>query len=441
MAKSKMRAFVETITLTLYQVTLTKADVGYILPFSHLPSRQLNYTVEGFPLLRWKDSTIWFEANIWLSSMAQSIPLKDLSIKTIQSLAMSLLTFMRFCESEGVGWNYLPIVPAERAINRYRRFLIESRESGAISPSTASAKMSVIIRMYRWCMLGDLLTSIPFETKEQKLISFTDRYGRVLTKDIDLSNLRIRNKKVVADRVEGGLQPVSLAYRNEIIAFARHHLSYEMYLMLRVSFESGLRVDSLSDLKVNSVEWAFEDSSTPLLSWISVGPSVNGAPVRTKFGVNGRVIIGTELLVELKEYAKSKRRLLREVKAPSERKELLFLTSHGNSYARAGNLGGSTLNSLVYEMKKKAKENGKDFDDFHFHRARATFGVSIVSAGIDAKVPLNNVLAFARDLLLHADVRTTMTYVAYVQNSGVKMKYANEYTAFILGQNLEGCIE
>ncbi|MNJ68405.1 hypothetical protein D3C77_646520 [compost metagenome] len=79
---------------------------------------------------------------------------------------------------------------------------------------------------------------------------------------------------------------------------------------------------------------------------------------------------------------------------------------------------------------------GLNFDDFHFHRARATFGVSIVQCGMECEpsIPLSDILSFARDCLLHKDVETTMKYVRFLQNSKIKAKYANEYTAAMMGR-------
>lgn len=440
MAKgSKYIAFVELITLTLFHITVAPGVASYALPFAHDLKRQRKYVVIGFPILRWSTGALWDEANIWLGALAQSIPTQDIRIKSIRFLAYALLTFMRFVESEGRAWNYLPLIPADRIINRYRKHLIDARENGELAASTVSAKMSVVLRLFRWAQINKIISSVAFEVTSVKVVKVPDRYGRELAVSVSFSNLAIPNRKASTDRVEGGLMPVSIGYRNELIDFARDHLSYELYLMLRIAFESGLRIDSICDLKVNTIHWATPDFFDAGLSWLQVGPNVDGAPVTTKFGVQGVVMIGTALLDELKEYCKSIRRITRENRAPENCQALLFITTSGSSYGRRLNADGSAINSLIYAAKEKARKMGLSFDDFHFHRARATFGVAIVQCGMECipSIPLSDVLSFARDCLLHKDIETTMTYVRFLQNSKIKAKYANEYTAVMMGRHAE----
>ncbi len=438
MAKySNSRAFVELITLSLLHITVSSREVRYGLPFSHDKRRQDSYVVKGFPILRWATGALWDEANIWLAGIAQSIPIKDINIKTIRSLAYALLTFMRFVELEGRAWNYLPMIPAERTINRYRKHLVDARDNNEIAASTASAKMSVAIRLFRWAQNSEIISAVPFEVTTKKVIKVPDRYGRDIAISVDFSNLSIPNRRASVDRVEGGLMPISPEYQDQLLEFANEKLSRELYLMLRIAFESGLRIESICDLKLNSINWAVMDHSEPSIYWLHVGPNVDGAPVTTKYGVSGAVMIGADLLQDLKEYCLSTRRLLREGKAPPENRSLLFITSMGNPYVRREGVDGSAVNSIVYDMKAKAVASGLSFDDFHFHRARATFGVSIVQCGIDCGMPLSDVIVFARDCMLHKDVETTLLYVKFLQNSKIKAKYANEYTKAILGAHGE----
>jgi integrase len=434
MAKySNSTAFVELITLTLLHIAVSPWDVSYGIPFSRDKRRQENYVVKGFPILRWATGALWDEANIWLAGIAQSIPVKDVSIKTIRSLAYALLTFMRFVELGDRAWNYLPMIPADRTINRYRKHLIDLRNDHEIAASTTSAKMSVVLRLFRWAQANEIISPLPFERATKKVLKIPDRYGRDMTISIDFSNLSIPNRKASVDRLEDGLMPVSREYRDDLLEFANTQMSREFYLMLRVAFESGLRIESICDLKLKTIEWAMRDQFETSIYWLQVGPDVDGAPVSTKYRVNGTVMITADLLQDLKEYATSSRRILREGRTPPQNRSLLFITGMGNSYGRRENMDGSAINSLVYDMKQKATMSGLNFDDFHFHRARATFGVSIVQCGIDCGIRLSDVIPFARDCMLHRHVETTMLYVKFLQNSKIKEKYANEFTKLMMG--------
>lgn len=435
----KPTASIEFITLSLLHVTATAVSIEYALPFAHDPRRQQEYLIQGFPILRWASGEMWNEANVWLGAQAQNIPVKDTSIKTVRSIAYGLLTFMRFLEQEELPWNYLPIVTAERAINRYRKFLIDSRTDGKLMPATASSKMAVIIRFYRWAQINNVISDAAFEVTTSKLVKIADRYGRDLAVKISFSNLSIKNRKVLKDRVEGGLMPVSVDYKNQILEFAYSHLSIELYYMMRIAFESGLRVDSICDLKVETLNRARTDYYAPSLCWLPVGPSVSGAPVVTKYGVTGEVMISADLVRELKDYCKSLRRIKREIRSSGNSRELIFITSQGHSYGRSEQRDGSSINALVYHAKAKARAVGLNFDDFHFHRARATFGLNVVQCGLDCvpTIPLTAVIAFARDCLLHKNVENTMTYVRFAQNGAVKTNVANEYTKLFMGKFCE----
>ncbi len=431
----KRTASIDFITFSLLQVTATTASIEYALPFAHQASRQQDYVIQGFPILRWASGEMWNEANVWLGAQAQNIPVKDTSIKTVRSIAYSLLTFMRFIEREGLPWNYLPIVTAERAINRYRKFLIDARSDGKLMPATASSKMSVLLRFYRWAQMNSVIGDAAFEVTNSKLVKIADRCGRDMAMKISFSNLSIKNRRVLKDRVEGGLMPVSMEYKNHILEFAYSYLSIELYYMLRIAFESGLRIDSICDLKVETLSKARADYYVPSLCWLPVGPGVSGAPVATKYGVAGEVMISADLVRELKDYCKSVRRLKRESRCSESSRALIFITSHGRSYGRNEQRDGSSINALVYHAKLKAKAVGLNFDDFHFHRARATFGVNIVQCGLECvpEIPLTAVIAFTRDCLLHKNIENTMTYVRFAQNGAIKSNVANEYTKLFMG--------
>lgn len=440
MAKySNCMAYVELITLTLFHISVSPGTTAYVLPFGHDPARQRRYVIRGFPILRWASGAFWDEANIWLGQLAQSIPVKDITIKTIRAIAYALLTFMRFVETEGRAWNYLPMIPADRTINRYRKHLIDARDAGVLAPSTAKAKMSIALRLFRWAQANKVISLVSFEVTSSKVLKVPDRYGRELAISIQFSNLSIPNRKKAVDRVEGGLLPVSQDYKNQLLKFASIALSSELDLMLRIAFESGLRIESICDLKINTIYWAAPDMYAPGLYWLQVGPNVEGAPVSTKYGVNGSVMIGSDLLQELRDYGKSTRRLLNEQHASVDNRSLLFITRRGNPYGRHVDADRSAINSMVYDMKARARSAGLNFDDFHFHRARATFGISIVQCGMDCQpnIAMSDVLAFARDCLLHQHVDTTMTYVKFLERTKIKTRYANEYTSAIMGLHSE----
>ena len=64
---------------------------------------------------------------------------------------------------------------------------------------------------------------------------------------------------------------------------------------------------------------------------------------------------------------------------------------------------------------RKAARGRLDLSGFYFHCSRATFGTSIVQAGLKARVPIDRILARLKALMGHADARTSLRYVQFVE--------------------------
>src|SRR5690606_40174145 len=103
-------------------------------------------TVKRLPQILWTNNESWAEANVWALDLAQSKP----KIKTVISNMQSLLTYAKWLEAENVEWWHFPQRAYERCLTRYRGALIDARDRGQLAPSTASNRMTVAIRFYRW---------------------------------------------------------------------------------------------------------------------------------------------------------------------------------------------------------------------------------------------------------------------------------------------------
>lgn len=422
------------MTFSLMGLYVVEEAVLFELPFEHDAHRQRRYVIREFPILYWSNGMPWHEANAWFVSQAANIPLGELSISTLHSNGYALLGFMRYLESAKLDWNHLPIITAERAINKYRGHLISERNEGYLAPSTTSARMGVALRFYRWAQITGLLSGITFEVFTSTVVHIRDVLGPLARMPASFSNLSIPNKSKAVDVVEGGLVPLEISERDDLLFFASNNASPELFLMLKLAFETGLRIGSICDLKLNTLEWAYADVNEKLF-WMHVGPNVKGAPVKTKFSVDGRVLISRDLLDELKAYAKSVRRLIREGKAQGVEKELLLLNRNGKSYGREGGMKSSQVCGLISKLKIKAVASGLDISDFHIHRARASFGTYVMMAGMSLvpKVQLVSVICFTRDLMLHTHESVTMKYVKFIDNRKIKSVYADEYTRMMIG--------
>jgi integrase len=198
------------------------------------------------------------------------------------------------------------------------------------------------------------------------VIPFVDSAGFKRTMVRVSSDLKISNRKSVGSVLEDGLLPLRSEHMIELLTYTAEHEVEELHLTLSAGFFTGARVGTITTLTVTSLETAREDPFTPGVYLLPVGP---GTGVATKFSVKGEVMVPQAVLVDLKAYATSTTRLLREAKAKQGDKNRLFLTRRGQPYKVA------TVNRLVHEMRKRAAAAGLKFMlRFKFHQSRATFG-------------------------------------------------------------------
>lgn len=395
----------------------------------YVPSRNAQI-VGKLPQIFWADHTPWQEANLWAYERARS---RDVDLQTVETNLRGLAHYATFLETSGSRWFEFPVSRADRCLVRYRGFLKEAIKSGDLSPSTASARMRYAIAFYRWVQAEGIFTpesqlwrDIPVYIKYFDAVGFERTMLRITT------DLSIPNRTRPGERLEDGLLPVSSTDRNAILEFARDHASTELFLLLSAGFFTGMRLGTLCDLKIRTLEHAAPDPAAPGMFHLSVGPGAS-TPVRTKFGVTGQVWMTHELLEILKEYAYSPRRLLREAKATPDHRNLLFLTRFGNPYSRGDSEKSSALNVEISSFRKAGIKHGlKVLRNFHFHQSRCTFGTELASLAIKVGGDIGTI-AFVRDALLHKDEATTFKYIKFVKNTPVKEAAANAFTAAFLG--------
>ncbi len=288
--------------------------------------------IAAVPQLFWNDSTPWREANLWAHERATS---SGANLRTISNNFNSLLNYANFLEREGLTWFTFPIRKAERCIVRYRKWLVEQRDiTRNIAPSTATEYMRNVIAFYRWALGNELLsTDFPLWRDKPVYVSSFDSVGFERTFLRVTTDLSIANRSRPGDNLEDGLLPLSASARDELLSFAKSNSTPELFRMLMLGFFSGMRIGTISDLKIQTLRNAVPDPIAPGLYRISIGPAAD-PPVATKFGVTGHIWIPEALLSDLLEYVTSIRRSKRQSLASADDKNLVFLTSHGNAYSR-----------------------------------------------------------------------------------------------------------
>lgn len=383
--------------------------------------------IQRLPQLVWAGGSTWGEANIWALEQA-----REKNIKTVHAAMYHLLGYANWLEAERLDWWHFPARASERCLLRFRGDLVRARDRGEIAPSTASIRMAAVVRFYRWLRATGLLTtSWPIWTERKIEVRLTDVFGFEHTLRVTSTDLAIPNRTVAGGiRLEDGVTPLTTEGMRQIRRFADENATVELALMLRIGFETGLRLGSILNLKVATLDLAVHDCVAPS-SWhrISVGPAAK-PPVDTKGGVSGMVPIPNELLTDLKAYVATTRRLKRQMQAAPENRDLVFLTRFGNPYSDPES---RAVNVEMSRLRTAAVRKGIEvYRDFHFHRTRATFATLLMRAALK-HLEVGDAVSFVREACLHKNEATTLKYVKFIETSKAMAQAADEFTRDFMG--------
>jgi len=386
--------------------------------------------IEDLPQLIWRNSTPWREANLWALERATT---RGVSIKTVQSNLTAIHAYANWLEEAETNWWDFPSRKAERCLVRYRSALIDARDKGEIAPSTASQRMASVVQFYRWLHgRGFLSPENQLWTEKSVVIRVTDKVGFERTILANSTDLAIPNRSVPGERLEDGLLPVTAMDRDAILKFAKENSSEELFLMLTLGFYTGMRLGTIVDLKIQTIERAVPDPSSPDLCRLAVGPGADPS-VHTKFGVTGQVWITKVLLKELQTYAYSIRRLMREAKSAPEHRDLIFLTRFGNPYGRRGFDKSTAINVEMHSLRKAGTSRGiAVLREFNFHQTRCTFATELARLAIHVGGAINTI-AIVKDALLHKHEATSLKYIRFVERMPIKVEMGNAFTQEFLG--------
>lgn len=239
------------------------------------------------------------------------------------------------------------------------------------------------------------------------------------------TDLKIPNRARLGLRLEDGLLPLRAEHMSQLLAYTAANETAELHLMLSFGFFTGARVGTVTTLTVSSLETAREDPFTPGLFLLPVGP---GTGIDTKFSVKGSLIVPRGVLDDLKRYASSTPRLLRQAKAHRDHKGCLFLTRRSKPYTP------DLVSRLILEMRQRAVGRGLYFlQRFHFHQSRATFGTWLAQLLLDTGLRTSDVIRFIRDAMLHKEERTTLTYIQFIETSRTKEELAAAFNNAFTG--------
>lgn len=414
---------------SLEKISFTKSKINVIDGCLVRTPALRDQFVDDLPQIVWADNTPWREANLWALSQRE----KGIDPKTILSSLTHLHAYAKWLEAEDVRWWHFPARESERCLTQYRGYLICVRDKGELAPSTTTQRMGATIRFYRWLEASKLLsTDWPMWAEKQVGIKLLDQFGFARTIVVNSTNLSIPNRKAPSDKLEDGLTPLSRDSSHRIINFASQNASYELYLMLKLGFGTGMRVGTICDLRMATIHRAIPDPQFLGFYRLAVGPGAYPT-VHTKFGVTGQIWISESNLNILKEYIFSTRRLIRQSKARSEDRDAIFLTRDGKLFGEGDGNASRGISVQLSRLKKRGIANGiSDFYYFKFHQTRCTYATELARS-ILAHGSVSMAVQIVKQALLHKSEKTTLTYIRFVEKSAVMSKVADEFTREFLG--------
>ncbi|MBV4481789.1 site-specific integrase [Pseudomonas khavaziana] len=423
----------EILLATLERIRYAPHYVELIAGKPQYQSSSNRLAIEGVPQIFWADCKPWREANLWA---VERVSIGDTSLKTVASNMNGLLSYAKFLEHHALHWLTFPVRKADRCLVRYRGALIKMRDSGQLSPSTASEYMRNCVMFYRWVKGKGLLSpDLPLWRDKPYFITYFDHVGFERSLNGVTTDIGIPNRARHGEALEDGLLPVSATDRDAILNLAKTEVTRELYLMLSLGFFTGMRLGSICDLKIETLKRAIPDPSAHGLLRMTLGPGAS-PPVHTKFDVTGQVWIPEALRDELLEYAKTLERMRREAAATPENRDLLFLTRFGNSYGRRGSDQSSAVNVEMSSFRKTGIAAGVPaLRSFHFHQSRCTFGTELARLALSACSYVAIAISVVGKALLHGpnSEATTFKYIKFIQAAPIKQALADSFLASFTG--------
>jgi len=381
-----------------------------------------NASIPNLPQLFWQDGSGWIEVNLWAIERLSD---GRIDFETVKRTMKHLRTYAEFLETRDFDWRHFPLRKPDQPLRKFRKWLLDEVKDSAVAISTASNCMAAVIQFYRYADANELVgAQAPMWQDRLAVIPLYDSTGFKRTIVRLSSELSIPKRQRVGTVLEDGLLPLRAAHMTELLRYTAEHAVEELHRMLSVGFFTGARIGTIVTLTLASLETAREDPQVPGIYCLAVGP---GTKISTKGSVKGEILVPSAVLKDLKRYASSTSRLLREAKANQNDKQLLFLTKSGKAYSV------DTVNRLVNEMRKKAVAFGLNFmQRFKFHQSRATFGTWLMQLLLNSGSK-TDAIGIVRDAMLHKDEKTTLGYIKFLEDSRAKAYFASEFNAAFTG--------
>lgn len=381
-------------------------------------------SVDRLPQIFWQNGVPFREVNVWALEMARN---RDVKLRTVVSAMEHLHKYAEWLEraEPPVDWRHFPQSKAERVLVRYRGYLIDQRDADVLKPSTTTARMSAVIRFYRFASARNFISrEAPKWQDKAVVLPYFDIAGfqRAITRVT--SDLSIPNRARSLLRLEDGLLPLTQEHKLDLLEFAHHSVSPELYLMLVTGFFIGARLGTIITLRTTALDNAVCDPALKGMWLVNAGP---GTGINTKFDVSGALIIPNQLMVQLRAYVTSIRHLDRVTKADARDKTLVFLTRFSTPYKV------TSVDREMVDLRRAGQAAGLKFmQKFKFHQTRATYGTWLMKLCLEVSSAKASI-AFVKEAMFHKHEATTFNYVRFIEKTKESIAIEKAFAESFLG--------
>jgi len=382
----------------------------------------------------------WAEACLWLLDRAQA---KPLGISSLKPVAQDLAAYKAFLDELALEWDdFSAVEKYARPTYLYRNHLHAQLNAGELKKSTASRRMSTVIRFYRFLMRNSRMRFLPANdpwVERNVGIEYLDGKGfkqvaMVTTTDVSIKATKYEDAWDETINDGGKLRPLPVSEQKAVVAALKELGNIEYALMHYIALLTGAREMTVLTLRVGDVMRPSEQ----VPQWphkIRCGP---GTGIDTKGDVvNVYLSMPRVLYEQLHAYAVSERAKRRRAKTGrgEDPSNYLFLTQRGQPYyeskedrnaerdsaspLRRSTLSGRPLRKFIEQSVTPLVRKTHPRFKYRFHDLRATFGMNwvdyqMLQAGSEG---FGKHYLWARDqlrkLMWHKNPLTTDKYLEY----------------------------
>lgn len=410
----------------------------------------------NFPVIVQSNNEPWTIANLYLT--CKLLRESGYESRTYRSIADHLLNYLRFLEDENLSFLHLPNNSRLKVTFRYHKHLIELRDQGYISTSTASTRMNAIANFYRHIVEWGLISKTeilnpPFDDIHKK-IKITSKYGtqniiNVRSHDLAIPNPPPPNQ---AEYIQdgGALRPLTIADQKTVLK-ALLSSSREYQLMFYLALFTGARIQTVGTIRIKNLRSQLDGDENLRL------PIGAGTLIDTKKGNRMTLLVPGWLVKDLLIYSHSSEAIKRRARSyyGDTEENYLFLSKNGVPYytskgelydrqtpavkrntsltSRASGASiqdGGSIRQHIHELLLPRIINDRpDFQKFTFHDLRATFGMNLLELQLQyqGNKSVTSALDYVQQRMGHRDKTTTMQYLNYKSRLEWKSHVQSEF--------------